>query len=74
MDITTTYLGLTLDSPLIAGSSGLTGSVKKIKSMCEQHNAPLFQMTGIKVFVDGVVEGATAFLLNPYDEHAVTEV
>jgi len=40
--------------------------VRNIKSMCEQHNAPLFQMTGIKVFVDGVVEGATAFLLNPY--------
>ena len=30
MDITTTYLGLKLDSPIIAGSSGLTGSVDKI--------------------------------------------
>ena len=40
--------------------------VKNIKSMCEQHKAPLFQITGIKVFVDGVVEGATAFLLEPY--------
>jgi len=40
--------------------------VKNIKSMCAHHNAPLFQMTGIKVFVDGVVEGATAFLLEPY--------
>ncbi len=35
MDITTTYLGLKLNSPLIAGSSGLTGSVKKIASMAD---------------------------------------
>ena len=33
MDISTTYLGLKLNSPLIAGSSGLTGSVDKIKTM-----------------------------------------
>ena len=30
MDITTTYLGMKLGSPVIAGSSGLTGSVDKI--------------------------------------------
>jgi len=40
--------------------------VRAIKSMCEQNCDPLFQMTGIKVFVDGVVEGATAYLLEPY--------
>jgi len=33
MDISTTYLGLKLNSPLIAGSSGLTGSVDKIKTL-----------------------------------------
>ena len=33
MDISTTYLGLKLNSPLIAGSSGLTGSVDKIAAM-----------------------------------------
>ena len=33
MDISTTYLGLKLNSPLIAGSSGLTGSVDKIKAL-----------------------------------------
>lgn len=38
MDITTTYLGLKLDSPVIAGSSGLTGSIDKIASMA-QHGA-----------------------------------
>ena len=40
--------------------------VRFIKSACEQQEDPLFRMTGIKVFVDGVVEGATAFLLEPY--------
>ncbi len=35
MDISTTYLGLKLNSPLMAGSSGLTGSVAKIKAMAE---------------------------------------
>lgn len=40
--------------------------VRAIKSACEQQNHPLFKMNGIKVFVDGVVEGATAFLSEPY--------
>lgn len=38
MDISTTYLGLTLPSPVIAGSSGLTGSVDKIAAMA-RHGA-----------------------------------
>ena len=38
MDITTTYLGLTLPSPVIAGSSGLTGSVDKVAAMA-RHGA-----------------------------------
>lgn len=33
MDITTTYLGLKLSSPIIVGSSGLTDSVKKIEKL-----------------------------------------
>ena len=33
MDLTTTYLGLKLKSPIIAGSSGMTGSVEKVKSL-----------------------------------------
>ncbi len=31
MDLTTRYLGLQLDSPIIIGSSGLTGSLKRIE-------------------------------------------
>lgn len=38
MDITTNYLGLKLASPIIAGSSGLTGSVDKITAFA-QHGA-----------------------------------
>ena len=38
MDISTTYLGLTLPSPVIAGSSGLTGTVDKISAMA-RHGA-----------------------------------
>jgi len=33
MDLTTTYLGLKLDNPIIAGSSGLTDSVEKIQKL-----------------------------------------
>lgn len=32
-DLTTTYMGLTLRNPIIAGSSGLTDSVEKIKQL-----------------------------------------
>lgn len=38
MDITTNYLGLKLASPIIAGSSGLTGSVDKITAFA-RHGA-----------------------------------
>jgi dihydroorotate dehydrogenase (fumarate) len=33
MDFSTTYLGLSLKTPIIAGSSGLTSSVKKVKEL-----------------------------------------
>jgi len=38
MDLTTSYLGLELKNPIIAGSSGLTGTLDGIVSM-EQHGA-----------------------------------
>ncbi len=37
-DLTTRYLGLTLKSPIIAGSSGLTNSIDKLKKL-EEHGA-----------------------------------
>jgi dihydroorotate dehydrogenase (fumarate) len=35
MDLTTKYMGLTLSTPIIAGSSGLTSSVKQVKALAE---------------------------------------
>ena len=35
MDLTTHYMGLKLDNPIIAGSSGLTGSVDKVKALAD---------------------------------------
>ena len=35
MDLTTQYLGLTLTNPIIAGSSGMTDSVKKLQALEE---------------------------------------
>ncbi|PIE71494.1 MAG: diguanylate cyclase [Deltaproteobacteria bacterium] len=36
MDLSVNYMGLELKNPLIAGSSGLTGSVKKIKELADK--------------------------------------
>jgi dihydroorotate dehydrogenase (fumarate) len=38
MDLSTNYMGLKLENPIIAGSSGLTGSVDKVKALA-QHGA-----------------------------------
>jgi len=35
MDLTTQYLGLTLDNPIVAGSSGMTNSVKKVQQLAQ---------------------------------------
>jgi len=35
MDITTNYMGLNLPTPIIAGSSGMTGSVKQVKVLAD---------------------------------------
>jgi predicted amidohydrolase YtcJ len=32
----------------------------------EKHKSPLYQTNGAKIFIDGVVEGGTAFLKEPY--------
>jgi predicted amidohydrolase YtcJ len=40
--------------------------VPDIVAACVAQHDPLFQITGAKVFVDGVVEGGTAYLLEPY--------
>jgi dihydroorotate dehydrogenase (fumarate) len=35
MDLTTQYLGLTLENPIVAGSSGMTNSVKKVQQLAQ---------------------------------------
>jgi len=35
MDLTTTYMGMELKSPIIAGSSGMTGSVDQVKKLAD---------------------------------------
>ena len=35
MDLTTNYMGLDLTSPVIAGSSGMTGSVEQVKALAD---------------------------------------
>jgi predicted amidohydrolase YtcJ len=37
-----------------------------LKKACEKYNHPLFQAHSIKFFIDGVVEGHTAYLMEPY--------
>jgi predicted amidohydrolase YtcJ len=40
--------------------------VPALVAACNAHKDSLFQISGAKVFVDGVVEGGTAYLLEPY--------
>jgi dihydroorotate dehydrogenase (fumarate) len=35
MDLKTNYLGMTLTSPIIAGSSGMTATVEQVKTLAE---------------------------------------
>jgi len=40
--------------------------VAALKAQCNSHKHPHFQLTGAKVFIDGVVEGSTAYMVEPY--------
>jgi len=60
-ELTVRFRGTVLTDPTLDADQ-----VQDIKAACEQHAHPLFQVTGIKVFVDGVVEGGTAYLFKPY--------
>ena len=52
--------GTVLTDPTAGG-----GQIESIVAVCKQ-DQPQFQIAGIKIFVDGVVEGGTAYLLEPY--------
>jgi predicted amidohydrolase YtcJ len=59
-------LTIRIRGTVLTDPTAQANQVQSIGSACAQQTHPLFQMTGIKVFVDGVVEGGTAFLLEPY--------
>ena len=44
--------------------------LEQICQMREQCHSPFFQITTVKMFADGVVEGGTSYLLEPYAETA----
>ena len=46
--------------------SDLDASVKKIKALHEEFDGGLFRMDGGKIFIDGVLEGETAYMEEPY--------
>jgi len=60
-DLTIRIRGTVLTDPTAQASQ-----IQRMVSACAQRTDPLFQLTGIKVFVNGAVEGGTAFLLEPY--------
>lgn len=59
-------LTLRIRGTVLTDPTAASDQVQAIASICARHIFPLFQMTGVKVFVDGVVEGGTAYLLEPY--------
>ncbi len=59
-------LTLHIRGTVLTDPTAASDQVKVIAAAIEPHKSPLFQMTGVKVFVDGVVEGGTAYLLEPY--------
>ena len=60
-EMTLRVRGTILTDPTKGGSQ-----VPALVSACAKQKHPLFQITGAKVFVDGVVEGGTAYLHKPY--------
>lgn len=48
--------------------SAFYGDLKLIKDHTQQYNTEYFKVYGIKIFIDGVVEAHTAWLLEPYND------
>jgi predicted amidohydrolase YtcJ len=59
-------LTLRVRGSLLADPAKGVSQVLQLAAACAGHTHPLFQVAGAKVFVDGVVEGGTAYLLSPY--------
>ena len=59
-------LTLRVRGSLLADPTKGTSQVPKLAAACAGHTHPLFRVAGAKIFVDGVVEGGTAYLMSPY--------
>jgi dihydroorotate dehydrogenase (fumarate) len=74
MDLTTTYMGLTLKNPIIAGSSGMTGSVEKIKALEAQGAGAvvlksIFEEEVMNEYADFIKSAKQQFTTPQYFEH-----
>jgi hypothetical protein len=46
----------------------IAGQIQAAVAERARHTDPLFQVSSVKFFVDGVIEGHTGYLLNPYSD------
>ncbi|WP_158737234.1 amidohydrolase [Alteribacillus sp. YIM 98480] len=51
----------------------LDGNFDRVKNLRESYNSPKLKFTGLKQFIDGVVTGYTAFMLDPYKDRPETK-
>jgi hypothetical protein len=58
-------MSLRVRGAVLTDPSAGIGQLERIESAFKD-NSTAFQLTGIKIFVDGVVEAGTAYLLEPY--------
>ena len=55
------------NSIIIFPNEDIKSQIDEIKSIREKYNWDLFKTTTIKLLADGVIEGSTAYLLEPYE-------
>lgn len=63
-------LTLRVNGSVLMDSKNPKASVKELNELKEKLDSRLFKMTTAKYMIDGVVEGCTAYLLEPYKEEA----
>lgn len=51
----------------------LDGDLERAKQLRAQYQSPFLRFTGLKQFVDGVITGYTAYLLEPYSDNPETQ-
>ena len=51
----------------------LNGDLERAKQLRDKYRSPFLQFTGLKQFIDGVITGYTAYLLEPYADDPTTK-